>query len=248
MIFTFWYIGNEDLTHLLFCELLSGFGTSYLIHICVLILGKLFMYDQSRTTSQSLLAISSVSLDQVFVHNFRKALTLLEKNLSVNDRSSFLLSITEKLSFIDVSETDGSTYSKSNTLVLNSSIRQVNNRKSNLKKTASTIALDLSNRLSTVINSLWILRTCSNEYRIPELHLKLANSYAHYARGSLRIDSFDSLKSEHLNKKKYSEALMCELHVAARLARQTTTPEVIKIYWLLRAILYVVGTISNNML
>lgn len=182
------------------------------------------MHDQSRTTSQSLFAISSLSLDQVFVHNFRKALKLLERNMSVNDRSSFLLSITEKLSFIDVtSETDGASYSKSNTLVLKSSQVVSNERKTKLTRTASTIALDLSNRLSTVMNSLWVLKSCSNEYRIPELFLKLANSYANYAKGALRIDAFDSLKSEHLNRKKYSEALMCELHVAARLARQTTT-------------------------
>ncbi|XP_035712502.1 dedicator of cytokinesis protein 9 isoform X5 [Folsomia candida] len=221
--------GNEDLTHQLFCELLTGFGTSYLIHICVLILGKLFMNDPNRTTSQSLFAISSLSLDQVFVHNFRKALNLLERNMSVNDRSSFMLSITEKLSFIDVSEADGTTYSKANTLVLSGS-QPVSNGiiKNKLMRTVSTTALDLSNRLSTVMNSLWVLKACTNEYRIPEVYLKLANSYAYYAKGRLRIETFDSLKSEHLNKKKYSEALMCELHVAARLARQTTTSAEIK--------------------
>jgi len=220
------------LTHLLFCELLNGFGTSYLIQTCVQILGKLFMYDPSRTTSQCLLAIPSLTLNQVFVHNFRKALNLLERSMSVNDRSSFLLSITEKLSYIDVSDlTDSSrnsaSFSASNTLVVGSNnMTNGSERKNKLIRSASTIAMDLSSRLATVVNSVWVLRSCSNDYRIPELYLKLANSYAHYASGRLRIEAFDSLRGEHLNKKRYSEALLCELHAAARLARHIATPEV----------------------
>jgi hypothetical protein len=224
-----WLSGNEDLTHLLFCELLNGFGTSYLIQTCVHILGKLFMFDPSRSTSQCLLAIPSLSLDQVFVHNFRKALNLLERSMSVNDRSSFLLSITEKLSYIDVTDIDSSrngNYSSSNTLAVSKSQMNGVEHRNKLAKSASTVAMDLSSRLATVVNSVWVLRSCSNDYRIPELYLKLANSYAHYASGRLRIEAFDSLKGEHMNKKRYSEALLCELHAAARLARNIATPEV----------------------
>lgn len=233
--------GNEDLSYQLFCNLLNGFGTSYLVNACVLILAKLFLQDPMRTTTQSLLAISSLQLSRVFIHNFRKSLQVLERNLSINDRSSFVMSITENLSFIDVSEFDAATAASNGRKSLyepssstnNSSNATTSNKPSGLArpKLSRTLssAVDLSTRLSTIINSIWLLKTCHNDYRFSELYLKLANYYSHFARGKLRIEAFDALKEEHESKKRYSEALLCELHVAARLARHTATPEVKRI-------------------
>ncbi|ODN03684.1 Dedicator of cytokinesis protein 9 [Orchesella cincta] len=234
--------GNEDLSYQLFCNLLNGFGTSYLVNSCVLILAKLFLQDPMRTTTQSLLAISSLQLSRVFIHNFRKSLQVLERNLSINDRSSFVMSITENLSFIDVSEFDmASSTPKSNgggshlypgksSLHPNdsSSSSSTSSLRPKLSRTLSS-AVDLSTRLSTIINSIWQVNSCHNDYRYAELYLKLANYYSHFARGKLRIEMFDKLKTEHESKKRFSEALMCELHVAARLARHTATPEVKRI-------------------
>lgn len=236
--------GNEDLSYQLFCNLLNGFGTSYLVNSCVLILAKLFLQDPMRTTTQSLLAVSSLQLSRVFIHNFRKSLQVLERNLSINDRSSFVMSITENLSFIDVSEFDMATHQSTprangiqiktpslahvDSTTSSSSVGSNGLAKPKLSRTLSS-AVDLSTRLSTVINSIWLLKACHNEYRYSELYLKLANYYSHFARGKLRIEAFDSLKDEHESKKRYSEALLCELHVAARLARHTATIEVKRI-------------------
>ncbi|CAG7817944.1 unnamed protein product [Allacma fusca] len=220
--------GNEDLSHLLFCELLNGFGISYLINICVAIVSKLFLFDGNRTTSQSLLAVSTINLSPVFVHNFRKSLALLERSISVNERSSFVLSITEKLSFIDIQEFEPNGVKvKCSSSSSTNSFKSLSSSGSRSEKKFSKNSLPI--RLSTVLNSLFLLKTCNNQYRVAELYLKLANSYSYFAKARLRIESFDSLREEHVAHKRFSEALMCELHVAARLARQAATPEVRKI-------------------
>jgi len=204
-----------------------------LIHTCVLLLGKLFVFDPHRTTSQSLLAISSLSLSPVFVHNFRKALSLLEKSMSISDRSSFILAIADKLNFIDVNdfESEKSFGADKNCMKQispkkNGGIRTAASKNKELLRQNSTPLMELSTRLATIVNSMWVLKSCNNEYRIPELYLKLANSYSYFAGARLRIDSYDALKGEHLSNKRYSEALMCELHVAARLAKHNATSEV----------------------
>ena len=219
-------LGNEDLSHQLFCELLNGFGTSYLINTCVSILAKLFLHNANRTISQSLVAISSLPLTPAFVHNFRKSLSLLERSMSLNERSSFILSITDKLSFIDLQEFEPKNMSISS--LKNSSFRHLTGSggRRREKKLSPTHPSSLPTRLATILNSLWLLKSCTNDYRISELHLKLANSYSYFARGRLRLDSFDSLKEEHLARKRFSEALLCELHAASFLARQSATPEV----------------------
>ena len=219
--------GNEDLSHHLFCELLNGFGTSYLINICVSIVSKLYLFDGSRTTSQSLLAVASITLSPAFVHNFRKALGLLERSISVNERSSFVLSITEKLTFIDLHEFEPAT--PKTKFSASSSTNSFKSLSSSGSLTERKIAKNsLPTRLGTILNSLWILKTCNNQCRLSELYLKLANSYSSFAKGKLRIEAFDSLRDEHQANKRFSEALMCELHVAARLARHSATPEVMK--------------------
>jgi len=101
--------GNEDLSHQLFCDLLHGFETSYLINTCVAILRKLYLHNPQRTTSQSLVAVSSLTFTPVFIHNFRKSQSLLERGMSVNERSSCVTAIAEKLSFIDIQEFEPNT-------------------------------------------------------------------------------------------------------------------------------------------
>jgi hypothetical protein len=146
--------------------------------------------------------------------------------MSLNERSSFVLSITEKLSFIDLQEFEPRNMTISS--LKQSSFRHLTGSggRRREKKVAISHPSSLPTRLATILNSLWLLKSCTNDYRISELHLKLANSYSYFARGRLRIDSFDALKDEHLARKRFSEALMCELHAASFLARQTATPEV----------------------
>jgi len=139
--------------------------------------------------------------------------------MSLNERSSFVMAITEKLSFIDLSE-----FEPKSILKPRHSFRHLKTGTGRRRDKMVTNSLPM--RLGTILNSLWLLKSCTNDYRLSELYLKLANSYSFYARGRLRIDAFESLKDEHLSRKRFSEALTCELHIAAGLARHSATPDV----------------------
>lgn len=139
--------------------------------------------------------------------------------MSLNERSSFVISITEKLSFIDLQEFEPKSILKNK-----NSFRHLKPGMGRRREKISPNNLPV--RLGTILNSLWLLKSCANDYRLSELYLKLANSYSFYAHGRLRIDAFESLKEEHLSRKRFSEALLCELHIAAGLARHSATPEV----------------------